>query len=65
MTMYENNQQDATVLVNLLFLVSCTYVGRCFRPSSGTLDCFYSILNTWFRASWFNVNKGPTRCNSM
>ena len=23
------------------------------------------FLNAWFRASWFNVNKGPTRCNSM
>ena len=24
------------------------------------------ILNSWFRASWFSVNKkGPTRCNSM
>jgi len=25
----------------------------------------FTILNTWFRASWFNVNTGPTRCNSM
>jgi len=23
------------------------------------------ILNSWFRASQFNVNKNPTRCNSM
>jgi len=23
------------------------------------------ILNTLFHASWFDVNKGPTRCNSM
>jgi len=23
------------------------------------------FLNTWLRASWFNINKGPTRCNSM
>jgi len=26
---------------------------------------FIFFLNTWFHASWFNVNKGPTRCNSM
>ena len=24
-----------------------------------------SIVNSWFRASQFNVNKNPTRCNSM
>jgi len=41
---YESNQQDATVQVNLLFLVSSTCFGRCFRPSSGALDCIYSIL---------------------
>jgi len=27
----------------LLFLVSSTCFGRCFCPSSGTLDCIYSI----------------------
>ena len=40
---YERNQQDATVQVDLLFLVSSTCFGRCFRPSSGALDCIYSI----------------------
>jgi len=40
---YKSNQQDATIQVNLLFLVSCTCFGRCFRPSSGALDCIYSI----------------------
>jgi len=40
---YECNQQDATIQINLLFLVSSTCFGRCFRPSSGTLDCIYSI----------------------
>ena len=40
---YESNQQDATVQVNLLFLVSSTCFGRCFRLSSGALDCIYSI----------------------
>jgi len=29
--------------VNLLFKVSSTCFGRCFRPSSGALDCTYSI----------------------
>ena len=29
--------------VNLLFLVSPTCFGRCFRPPSGALDCIYSI----------------------
>ena len=35
--------QVATIQVNLLFLVSSTCFGRCFRPSSGALDCIYSI----------------------
>ena len=41
---YESNQQDATMRVNLLFLVRSTCFGRCFLPSSGALDCIYS---TW------------------
>jgi len=40
---YEDNQQDATIQVSLLFLVSSTCFGRCFRPSSGALNCIYSI----------------------
>jgi len=40
---YESNQQDATLQVNLLFPVSSTCFGRCFRLSSGALDCIYSI----------------------
>jgi hypothetical protein len=40
---YESNQQDAAIQVNLLFLVSSTCFGRCFRQSSGALDCIYSI----------------------
>jgi len=40
---YESNQQDATVQVNLLFLVSSTCFGRCFRSSSGERDSIYSI----------------------
>ena len=40
---YESNQQVATTQVNLLFLVGSTCFGRCFRPSSGALDCIYSF----------------------
>jgi len=40
---YESNQQDATIQVNLLFLVNLTCFGRCFRPSSGATDCIYSV----------------------
>jgi len=40
---YERNKQDATIQVNLLFLVSSKCFGRCLRPSSGALDCIYSI----------------------
>jgi len=29
--------------INLLFKVISTCFGRCFRPSSGALDCIYSI----------------------
>jgi hypothetical protein len=37
------NQQDTTIQVNLLFLVSSTCFGQCFRPSLGALDCVCSI----------------------
>ena len=30
-------------LINLLFQVGSTCFGRCFRPSSGALDCIYNI----------------------
>jgi hypothetical protein len=40
---YQNDPQDATIQVNLLFLVNSTCFGQCFRPSSGTPDCIYSI----------------------
>jgi hypothetical protein len=40
---YESNQQDATIQVNLLFLVSSTCFGRCLRPLSGALDFIYSF----------------------
>ena len=37
------DQQDATILAYYLFLISSTCFGRCLRPSSGALDCIYSI----------------------
>ena len=40
---YESKQQDATMQVNLPFLVSSTCFGRCFRPSPGALGRIYSI----------------------
>jgi len=40
---YESNQQHATIQVHLLFIVSSTCFGRCFHPSSGALDCVYSV----------------------
>ena len=48
----KSNQQNATIEVNLLFLVSSTCFGRCFRPSSGALDCIYSI---W----WYSLKSLP------
>ena len=36
-------EQDANIQVNLLFPVSSTSFGRCFRPSSGVLGSIYSI----------------------
>jgi hypothetical protein len=41
---YESNQQDATIHVNLLFLLSSTCFGRCFRPSSGALALYLQYL---------------------
>jgi hypothetical protein len=40
---YESNQQHATIQVNLLFQVSSTCFGRCFRVSTGAFDFIYSI----------------------
>ena len=40
---YESNQQGAIIQVNLLFLVSSSCFGQCFRPTPGALDCIYSI----------------------
>jgi hypothetical protein len=40
---YDSNQQNATIEVNLLFLVGSTSFGRYFRPSSGAPDSIYSF----------------------
>jgi hypothetical protein len=36
---FESNQKDSNIQVSLLFLVSSTCFGLCFRQSSGALDC--------------------------
>jgi hypothetical protein len=38
-----DDKQDATILAYLLFLINLTRFGLCLRPSSGALDCIYSI----------------------
>ena len=42
LTIANDDQQDATILV-YLFLTSSTCFGRCLRPSPGALDCIYSF----------------------
>ena len=57
----------------LKYMLSCYFFIRIFLTSrTKFLRVFlenrykvYVFFNTWFHASWFNVNKGPTRCNSM
>jgi len=52
---YESNQQVATKQVNLLFLVSSTRFGQCFRPSSGECKADYKI--TYIVASCWLLSK--------
>ena len=43
-----NSQLDATVIILLLIIsINWTCFGRKFRPSSGALDCIYSL---WYEA---------------
>ena len=42
-----NNQLDVTITVLLIISISSTCFGRQFRPSSGALDCVYSL---WYNA---------------
>jgi len=42
-----NSQLDATIILLLIFSISWTCFGRQFRPSSGALDCVYSL---WYNA---------------
>jgi len=38
-----NSQLDATIIIVLIISISSTCFGRYFRPSSGALDCVYSL----------------------
>jgi hypothetical protein len=40
---YINSQLDATIIIVLIISISSTCFGRKFRPSSGALDCVYSL----------------------
>jgi len=43
-----SSQLDATIIILLLTIsISLTCFGRQFRPSSGALDCVYSV---WYKA---------------
>jgi len=42
-----NSQPDATIIILLIISNSSTCFGRLFRPSSGVLDCVYSL---WYNA---------------
>ena len=42
-----NSQLDATIIVLLIISISSTCFGLQFRPSSGALDCVYSL---WYNA---------------
>jgi len=42
-----NSQLDATIIVLLITLIISTCFGRSFRPSSGALNCVYSL---WYNA---------------
>ena len=42
-----NSELDATIIILLIILISVTCFRRRFRPSSGALDCVYSL---WYKA---------------
>ena len=42
-----NNQLDAKIIILLRILISSTCFGQSFCPSSGALDCVYSL---WYKA---------------
>ena len=42
-----NSRLDATMIILLTISISSTCFGREFRPSSGALDCVYSL---WYKA---------------
>ena len=61
---YESNQQDATIQVNLLFLLSSTCFGNVFAHHQEHLTVFTasgSIHPNWCRlVSWMSQNGVPT-----
>jgi len=48
---YKNDQQDATVYDNLLFLGCSTCFGQYFRSSSGTSKLYYSFW--YYTLPWY------------
>ena len=41
-----NSELDSTITILLIISISSTCFGRHFRPSSGALDCVYSLYNS-------------------
>jgi hypothetical protein len=64
---------DLYILIICLFLkLRSVYLGNLerylnyvFTISIESTNFISFFFNTWFCVSWFNVNKGPTRCYSM
>jgi len=56
-TVYENDQQDATVMDNLLFHGCSTCFERYIRSSSGAykLNLQLLILHTYVAAGWYQT----------
>ena len=49
-----NSRLDATMIILLTISISSTCFGREFRPSSGALDCAYSL---WYKAPTMLVTR--------
>jgi len=54
-----NSQLDATIMILLIISISSTYFGQKFRPSSGALDCVYSL---WYNAQAASSVHCTTSC---
>jgi len=59
---YENDQQDATVQDNLLFLGCSTCFVRYFRSSSGASKLYLQliVLHTYAAAGWYYGRVGTS-----